>query len=177
MKAFTSTRANDGKLEWTEIEIPFEIADCGSSNGSGAQVFAADPTRQPPLAVLLATEDAGIRVNGSLCLAVTVLADRDEIRTSDGRIFLYAAFAGVPPSGVAGESPAISCARCHRSIAAGERWVGCNACSSRYHGDPPLQPDGSQKGANCRDYDSRCAGCQRTWASMQWTPAEAGYDD
>jgi hypothetical protein len=176
MRAFTSTRTNDGRIDWAEIEIPFEISDCGSLNGGVAQVFIADPARQPPLAVLLASEDSGIRVNGALCLAVTVLSDRDEIRAADGRIFLFAAYAGAPRSGVATETPAIACARCHRAIAAGERWVGCNACTARYHADPPLQPDATRGGANCRDYDSRCAGCQRTWTSMHWTPADLGWD-
>lgn len=178
MKAFAKTSGNDPQTPWIGRDLPFEIEPADTSRGEPlARIFKVDGGERSSLGVLLTDEEAGLRVNGVPPLVVTVLSDRDEIRTEDGRVVLFAAYHGAPPSGVATESPAISCARCHRSIAAGERWVGCNACSARYHADPPLQPDGARKGADCKTYDTRCAGCQRTWASMQWTPEELGYDD
>jgi hypothetical protein len=178
MKAFTKAGGNDPQTPWICRDLPFDIEPADTSRGEPlARLLKIAGGERSYLGVLLTDEEAGLRVNGAPSLPVSLLSDRDEIGTADGRIFLFAAFAGAPPSGVATESPAISCARCHRSVAPGDRWVGCNACSARYHADPPLQPDGSRSGANCRDYDARCAGCQRTRASMQWTPQELGYDD
>ena len=181
MKAFTKTGGNDPQSPWIGLDLPFDIEPSDTSRGEPlGRIFKVDGGERSSLGVLLANDEAGLRVNGIPALAVTLLLDRDELSTPDGRLFLYAAYSGASPSGVASETPAINCTRCHHAIAAGERWVGCPACSARYHADALVQPDGSRKGANCKDYDGRCAGCQRTWASMQWTPADlgwGGYDD
>ncbi len=89
--------------------------------------------------VLLAGEEANVRVNGSpLASAVHVLQDRDEIRLGDAEtgswqrcFFSTAGAVRVEPFPAGGDPPC--CPSCRQPIAGGQPAVRCPACGLWHH--------------------------------------------
>jgi len=72
MKAFTKTGGNDPQTPWIGLDLPFEIEPSDTSRGEPlARIFKVDGGERSSFGVLLANDEAGLRVNGIPALAVT----------------------------------------------------------------------------------------------------------
>ncbi len=117
--------------------------------------------------VLIASDDAGVRVNSEAPVAgLRVLADRDRIRTPDGRRLFFSTEALAQVEPFPGAERAVYCGRCRQQIETGAPAVRCPRCGVWYNqgGDLP-----------CWTYAEKCVFCGRATAldtGYQWTPED-----
>ena len=117
--------------------------------------------------ILITGPETTVRVNGvAAALGIVALADRDEIRASDGSVFFFSSetLARVEPlpSSVARGF----CPRCKQHIPAGEAAVRCPACGLWHHQSEAMP---------CWTYGPHCAACSQETAldtGFRWTPEE-----
>jgi len=104
--------------------------------------------------VLLARSPA--RVNGSPCLPLTVLGDRDEIRVGGREYYISTESCATVTEFVAGEKK-VCCARCKAEVTGGERIALCPYCGSAHHEE-------------CWSYGPLCASCPQSTTGAGWRP-------
>ena len=118
---------------------------------------------------VIAAVKAGVRVNGrALPAGIAALADRDEIRTSDGQQFFFTTETLATPVAFPGSQRPMICPRCRLKIDAGTIAVRCPGpgCGLWYH---------HTEGSPCWLYAEKCVFCEQSTAmdvGFSWTPEE-----
>ena len=164
--------------EWTPVLLdgpaftldggePQQVPDLATTRHSSVALRRLDD--QPAaLWALVARHDAQVRINGTPArLGLTILADRDEIRTADRPPLFFSTetLAQVelfPPSGTRG-----FCPRCKQHIDPGTPAVHCPQCGLWHHASDDLP---------CWTYGPHCALCPQPTnldAGFAWTPEES----
>jgi len=119
--------------------------------------------------LVMAAAQAGVRVNGrALPAGLAVLADRDEIRTSDGLQFFFTTETLATPVAFPGSQRPMICPRCRLKIDAGTIAVRCPGpgCGLWYH---------HSEESPCWLYAEKCVFCDQSTAmdvGFSWTPEE-----
>jgi hypothetical protein len=159
-------------VEWSPVvlestEADFGWADVVSLPANHVRFFRHTPPGLAERWFLLGPFDSGIRVNGRpLSLGLRLLADRDELRSPDGRVVFFSLerLARVLPCPDLGRT--VLCPRCKLEIQPGQSSVQCPApgCEFWYH-ELPDRP--------CWSYAETCALCPQPTAltgEYRWTP-------
>jgi rRNA maturation protein Nop10 len=132
-------------------------AALGAGGGRLVRAAAGDP----PAWMLLAGDDAAVRVNGRAPVAgACVLEDRDEIRAGGAQFYFSTETLAAVETFAGGDGRRIHCCRCHQEIAPGAAAVRCPGCGVFYHQTEQLP---------CYTYAATCAQCG------QDTSLQAGF--
>ncbi len=117
---------------------------------------------------------AAAAINGQPSLAVTVLADRDEITVEKNRVY-FSAHSPTEPEIFVQKGWQVCCPRCASELQPGDTVVGCPACLALHHEGPVA--GGRQEDRRCWSYDPKCASCGRLREQLTWSPQKDGNDE
>ena len=143
-----------------------EEAPMSTASRKAARLIRADASGLPAWA-LIASPDSGVRVNSRTVVAgLSVLADRDEIRTGDGVQYFFSTESLAAVVAFPGAERPVYCGRCREPIEAGAPAVCCPGCGIWYNQSAELP---------CWTYSDKCAFCGHPTAldaGFSWTPED-----
>lgn len=120
-----------------------------------------------PQWALIAPPDCHVLVNGRPPIAgLSVLRDRDEIRTASGALYYFSTESQVAIVEFPGLEHSVFCGRCRQRLEPGSRSVCCPGCSIWFHQAPELP---------CWVYSDKCPVCSRVTsldAGFAWIPED-----
>ncbi len=164
---------------WAAKKLFAERIDLASlATGGGEPVPPAPPGESQVLLVradvagaqvwaLVAAETSGARVNGEEPAGgLRVLADRDAMRTADGRLCFFSTETLATVELFQGAGRPVFCGRCRQQIEPGTGAVRCPGCGVWYNQGPELP---------CWTYAETCAFCGNPTAldsGFRWVPEE-----
>ncbi len=166
---------------WRAMPLAADRFDLGASAAGPAASTSGSPSSAEPQSALLirsgadgsptwaliTAPEAGVRVNGEAPLAgLSALADRDEIRTKDGRRLYYSTETLAQVEPFPGAERPVYCGRCRQLVETGAPSVSCPGCAVRYHQTAELP---------CWTYADKCTFCEQATAldaGYRWSPEE-----
>lgn len=136
------------------------------TKGRGALLMRAMAIAGPQWA-LIAPHDCHVLVNGRPPIAgLTVLRDRDEIRTASGTLYYFSTETQAAVVEFPGMERPAFCGRCRQQMEFGVGAVCCPACGIWFHQAPELP---------CWTYSEKCPFCSKATsldAGFAWIPED-----